>query len=1363
MIVQRTVHKIESMVACQTKRKDYHLTDLSHHHAYVLIGEPGSGKTKAFEVEAERINAHNPIPLKRFLNSTLENHPEWRDGPIFLDGLDQIRTHSRFSNNVIDQIINRLRALGNPKFRISCRSNCWLRFDDIKALSSLINGDQLPVLQLNPLTFEDVKKIVSEYENDPSTFIGRLYENQLNTLLYNPLLLKLLLNSATTATPLETLSDLLENACKVLIRDNTIQPIQHHSSKVMLSEDNLLNATGQLCVMMLLGNKHGWTINDENHLETFSLSTMNSLNSGIYHQALSTSFFQEYTHYYAPKHRLLSEFVAAHYLVNQITSDLSIQRALTLFTDSEGIVYPDLRGLVAWITTLSPPLRSLLINLDPFAVALDSDTSDFSNEHQKDLLNELMMNSYSIRIWPSTLSLQSFHGTRALTYITECTKSPDRSRIRQRLLEHLIYGISYSPTNNHQYAIQSHDEIYTNLLLKIIHDSTWILSIRSAAICGLNDFVVSKPSLIQTLMSLLSDINENKLYDESGELRNVLLDCLYPSELQPSEIWKYLPHAPLKQHLAYNTFFSNIVTKSEKRHIKELLDSLCLQSPDVIHRLDQHQLADITLILLSQGLDFHGATLKISQMYQWFELVEFDQNSAQLIPKYCSYSSLSQDGKKAAVAIRHWLNEFPSIQCQLIEYGLLESESPTEDTSLLLSIGTKFVLQNTLYGFQSWCLSHASEITDSYPKLAEEFEKMSTESNFKQLDRKSPMELEGEGQTEQRGQQNYSGVNDRYNDISYIQQHLIALSEGRCAPAILDRLARLYFQEQNEFFNHTLSDLELYVNGDDKLISAVLSGFRNILSLDDLPDLDQIASLYEKGQRSLYALPFLAGIELEGKNRFISLSESSKRRALGFLFVTDIPNLEHLSIHRYTSEPLVLWYEYVLQNHPDIVAEVMVSIHRSCVRSRKKLPTPYLLKMPYDERYSKVAQLSVFQMFTVFPTRCNRVQIKSLHLVLWSAFVHQLPTRDFQKIVIERLNRKNMDTAQRATWLCAGLHVAPDHTLPLLANFLREKGGTRIHYISDFLNLNTDSNVYIDYQTLGSKDLSQLIEILGRWVNPTTLVKNIDTLKLNEKKSDQPEGLLLHSLYELANRTDSDAINELEPLASHSMLFEWKPTILSAQEEQTSRYRAKKNPYLDLTQIHNALHGGQPTSTADLTVLSVNVLENLADRIGKRESNSWQAYWCFDDRDPISPQPQNICRDILISDLQLLLQPYRINARPEGEYAEDRKANIIISYRNNFSIPIQIALNHQSTVWRSLNEQLVSKFLRDSNCDGYGIYMVFWFGQEYMRVPLPSGCIPEQPNELKNLLLEQICPKAKNHIHIIVVDVSPSQSNDING
>ena len=86
-VASRTCTVVDEREPPRDSGRQAPLTDYADTAAYVLIAEPGAGKTTAFETEAAKQGAVC-VTVRNFLRF---DKPEWRDATLFLDGLDESR------------------------------------------------------------------------------------------------------------------------------------------------------------------------------------------------------------------------------------------------------------------------------------------------------------------------------------------------------------------------------------------------------------------------------------------------------------------------------------------------------------------------------------------------------------------------------------------------------------------------------------------------------------------------------------------------------------------------------------------------------------------------------------------------------------------------------------------------------------------------------------------------------------------------------------------------------------------------------------------------------------------------------------------------------------------------------------------------------------------------------------------------------------------------------------------------------------------------------------------------------------------------------------------------------------------------
>lgn len=1381
--IPRTVNLIEPQNDLRFGRDGLSLQDFDSDCGYVLLGEPGMGKSTEFDAATHGIDGTHCISARRFIRSNLDLHPEWRMKTIFIDGLDEMRVGGGDPRAVLDEIIKRLKTLGRPKFRLSCRFTNWLGSGDREELGELLDPEEeISVLQLSPLSNDDIRKIVYQRAQDADTFIQQAHEYGMDALLGNPQLLDFLITSIKAEDWPDSQLKMLENACRELIRERNNEHLDARSSASLQSREAILTAAGKLSAYMLIANKTGWARDDTDDSESLSLRDLECHQELSLQAAFDSRIFKDSPR--CPIHRLVAEFLGARYLDKKIQDSLSARRVLALLMEHNGILLPDLRGLAAWLAALNRQARAILIQVDPSTVAFNGDTRGFSPIERDKLLAKLEQQIDLNSEWPSAAALSALTGNEGIPIIQDLTNSTERSKNRQTLVYWLLRGFSqrYSHTSVSDWRTD-HES-----LMRIVRDHSWQSGVRCQALGALSRILHNIPQRSNLLRDILKELQEKRISDEQHDLRGTLLYVIYPDELRPAEVWDYLVAGPVTDYRSgYQNFFENLVNRSNKNQIKELLDSLCDHASEAIPKLENQKLSDIVIQLLARGLELCGEGLSTPELYRWFELVEFDHHLAQLIPVHISRPSYGQHDE-ANSAIRSWLNQRESVQSSLIEHGLRIEEAKTASGSLFKTIALKFVGKSAPEGFRLWCLERAVQLWDSNQNMARELASWSTRAqegwepllsdeeiisavsdipgltqwNDQRLKTRAQDELEFSEIKKKQAEIRGAYQKQKQEKLKILRQQQTELAKGQCRSVILDELAHIYFDNSGTNGNSPEARLKSYFEDGDSLVQATLAGFRSLLDRDDLPDLDQIIQLYEDGQRSYFALPFLAGIEEAYKTSedLSHLSETGIRRALAFHLITELPSQRYHYLinqrdHFVHQAKFSTWYKQALRLYPEAVADAIVAVHNADVRS-KNPPKIHMHEMVYEPAYAHVAKLAVPRMFTVFPSRCSARKLKSLSLVLWSGIRNNgMSAGALQNIISKRLNRKRMDIGQQAQWLGAGLFVDRGTYIPMLINFLSVGEDIRMHHVIDFLVPTRYRLLTPNFSEWNSSEIRQLIQTFGRRMDPPISQGRPGIVKGEQRIRMIFHVLFEHWIIELERRTCDDARKALDIMASDASLQAWKREIIDAQERQARYRRAAKHSDLSLEQIQKTLKGSSPANAADLVGLTLDALEKLADDIRKGPASAWRQYWHRDPktRKPIEPQHENDCRDILLSGLATELEKYQVGVQSEGYYADGRRADIRISYGSNLAIPVEIKKNSHLDLWRGITEQLIPKYTRDPKSDGYGIYLVFWFGAEYTKVIPP---IPQCPTELKDLLEKQLDPELSRRIHVFVIDVARS-------
>ena len=1391
--VPRTVHLTEPGDDERFGREDLTLADFHSDHSYVLLGEPGLGKSTAFETEAHRVRAPDPIPARRFISRDFESRLDGQAEPLFIDGLDEVRAGSTDPRFPLDKILARLDTLGTPPFRLSCRSGSWLGAGDLRELSSLTGGAPLRVLQLNPLCRESVRQIVSRRRDDADEFIIEAFEHGMDTFLWNPQLLAVLLESVKAAGWPASPTEAFGIACRELAKERNIDHQDARRRIARPSRDAVLSAAGELSALMLIAGKGGWTATDTDDPDLLSLHEVEAGNRATLLAALESAVFSGPATSRTPAHRLMAEFLGGRYLDERIQAlpGATVRRTLSLVLGHDGIPLPDLRGLSAWLAAFNPDARRALIQADPVGVAFDGDASGFTFEERWELFERLERSTGLGRVWPSTVSLGALAGRRDRAALRELISSRGRSSERQNLVLLLLSGLATTRHPGGNGGIAPDHGLGTDLreLENIVRDPTWRADVRSRALVALARLLRNDPARRPLLRGLLAEVKNGRLPDDANRLLGTLLDSLYPGDLPPDETWDYLAVVPFTHRFdAYQRFWFDLVNRSSETEIRELLDSLCVRASEVIPQLAAHGLEEVVLELLARGLELFGDDMGVDDLYRWFELVEADLQRAGLVPAHCRNTVMWGLDRDEGDRIHAWLEARDDTRLLLIVRGLIERESEIGERFLDGPVGDKFLGRNPPEGFRRWCLGKATELAQTQRGVARELASWAirdrpdwgpplTDEEVARAIKGIPsrenwnderLEARERRKSEEAAwKKRHAAFEDRVRERqraygASVCERAVELAEGNCPPALLHDLAQRYLEAlaEEDSGGAAIARLRLQLGDDLELADAALSGFRGLLDRDDLPDLDQTLHLHETNQMSFFALPFLAGLAEEerlGRPPLHRLDAKQLRRALGYYFVSHMPGKYSALLAEPRTDTRPAWYLQALGSRPEAVADVLVAVHRARVRA-KQSPDPHLWDLAFNPEYESVAALAVSRLFSVFPSRCTAPQREALRVTLWAALeTRNMSAAALRKLILKRLARRGMDVAQQAQWLCAGLFVAREQCLSRLAGFFAGGSNVRVRHALDFL-VSHDQRMRhrVPVENWDADDLAAVIRLFGsrlqRYMpNRAGFVSHDQAARLTF------EPVMSAWIDGLARRADERTATLLQSLVSDPSLSEWSGDLARAVDAQAEKRRVAKHEAPTVARIQDTLRGGPPRRAADLAALLLDALERLAEQIRHGETNDWLQYWHRDpgSRWPTRPQHEDDCRNALLSDLREILRPYDLDASPEGRYADDKRADIRVAQGSRLAIPMELKKSTHRKVWRAAEEQLIARYTRAPESGGHGIYVVFWFGRDLMT-PHPTERLPKTPGELSARLEEQLTPEQRAKIGVVVIDVSPS-------
>ena len=1343
--VPRTCIEIQQESTDQNVHRNYtSLREFRSSPAYVLLGDPGSGKSTEFGQEySELVEEAELVTARDFLALDLNSHPEWRGKTLFIDGLDEVRAGQANALTPFDGIRARLDQLGRPKFRISCREADWLGENDRVNLSKVSQDSRVRTLRLNPLTDQDVESILDGHPgiDDALEFIMEACKRGIAGMLHNPQTLGLLADSvAQDGGWPESRLEIFGKACRQMARE---QNQEHKIPSHLPSPDEILDVSGYLCAIQLISGGAGWSIDTDGLSSDYSdLEACGNHPSGLLRLALSTRLFRsEGQSRFTAIHRHIAEFLGGRYLAKAIAGKLPATRVLALITGGDGMVVTQLRGLSAWLAAQSQDARGRLIERDPVGIGLYGDIIGFSIDEKRKLIKALHREATDLGFSPTiAMAFGPLATPEIASAIRDELVAPSRDHDQQMLVAFLLQVLQHgNPLPQ-----------LSQTLIDVARDETRWPWVKQLAVSAFVRNCIDDAAKTGGLSELLADVREGRLSDSGNEILGLLLTELYPLQVTPAAVWEYLAvQANPTMIGAYRIFWGRkLLTQSSNDEAFQLLSHLTERLPDLQPSLVDHYMEDLPLELLAHVLEVCGDFTPPATIYVWLDAV------------------LSEDGRRfrrdssdCRGRIAVWLEQRPEIQKAVMLEGAKRWDG---SHSLMYRDRLRKLMCNADLpaGFGHWSLEQALQTAQCQPaQLLLEWavsasadgvgaEGLSLETILESTQENPALRValepllvcnlsqeHFESRKFLREQQRYidQDEQERRTWVEDVRSHADDLLKNQADHWTLYEVAEAYYSDQEN-----LTDLLGY---DINLIEAAQFGLRGTVWRSDLPEDHDIIQAATESRMYYIALPFLAGMDEIGRvdpELLSQLSEPQMRRALAFYYFTPTGRAE---------EPQ--WYGRWIKEAPTVVADVMIRSAMAAIRAGKE-PVPFRYGLAYELRDAEMAQLVSLHLLRGFPVRCKSEQLSTLDDLLWAALRHA-DKASLRELINMELSRKSMDVSQRVHWLSAGLMLSPDEYRQPLEEFV---GGhdNRSRQLASFCSpkgqpyIGPDDNFSPMADGLGTPTLELLIKLIGSSFGPVGMPRGwVRGEHLAQNKVRQ-------LIQRLASSPDKDATEALAALAADEMLHKWKDELDEAVSRQRVIRRDATYCHPSVEQVCRTLTDGLPANAGDLSALVLDCLEDIGERIRTGNTDDWHQYWNEGpNRSPCKPKHEESCRDALLSDLKQCL-PRGVDAQSEARYANHKRSDMRLAY-SDFSLPVEVKKNTHRDLWSAPREQLVSKYTSDPNTEGYGIYLVFWFGAALTQVPA-VGPRPATPEELRRQLEATLTDEEARKISICVIDVA---------
>ena len=1343
--------------------------------AYVLLGDPGAGKTTQFQREAELMASSGKraeyVKARDFVELHVDSHPEWRDSILFVDGLDEIRSGLVDSRTPLGKIRNRLDQLCVPGFRISCREADWLGNNDRQNLATVSPDTQLSVVRLDPLDDEAVGRLLASKlpESDVEDFIEDARSSGTWKLLENPLTLQLLVDAISSGGGWpQSRRETFELACEKLVTEHNEE---HLLAVATESKSALMDAAGYLCALQLIAGFEGFSlrrgVRDRSFWALDDLDeTVSPVPKPLLRRALATNLFTaEGKTGRLPLHRQLAEFLGGRHLAKLIVDGLPARRVIALIIGpSDGRVVTTLRGLSAWLAAYSEEARHLLIDADPVGVGLYGDIGAFSTRHKRHLLASLAglatqgpLLEYRFRMLPggryvneTAWAFRSLASEEMVPALEDLLNRIGDEATSDRILEFVLRVLSIADNGDlvHMRSLATEVEA-------ILWDSGRPSRIREAALEAYIRVLPPGEAKTVALRVVLDGVHDRSLPDPHDQLAGILLRHLYPDHVAPAQVWRYA--GPRNSHRDMRDFWlfwnQNLPTESSSEQVAGLLDALHESSSGIVPTLQDSGFEDLPVRLLARGLRAMGDDIGLSRLYRWLTASALRWHRAR--------------GEDVDY-VRAWLEDRPQIQKAIVLRRLKLSEDPERFAFWGGHRGGVLHKSRLPSDFGTWCLDQAIRLAAADPDLSktllrESFDSLrlpnisrgltlevmqervsglpalesyvhelsASQSSSSSRNRDSPWRKEMD---ERRGKQLKETKKRRNDWAQHLRTHETDLRDNTFPPQNLHYLALVYLGEGNGLNPSPPDRIEDLVGDDCRRVEAVTAALRGALWRDDLPDLDETIRHRSQEEMPYLAYPVLAsmGLLFHEPHHGQEVDTAQMRSALGIYYHWGWLAPDARGCH-----------DRWLEQEPDLVFDVLYRCAIAALRNGDET-LPGVHDLDRVTGHDDLVSGTRLRLLEAFPTRVPKKQLEFLDGLLEKTFRHDDKDR-LKPIVRRKLTMASLSVGQRVRWMTVDALLSGGRRTQRFRDYAGANE-RRIRHLAEFLhNASWRSPLgTVPFDIRDSKLLVNVVEMLGRSYGP----QDLDQVTVEQSTSD----LIRNMIGQLGSAPDFEANQGLAKMVADPDLGRWSAQLTWAQQKQRIAYRDASYRHPDIRQTQRALGDRAPANAADLAALLRDRLEDIVDDIRGDSTNRWRQFWNEDSYGrPTCGKPEDSCRDVLLANLKDRL-PRGVEAIPEGRYAAEKRADIRASFAG-FNIPIEIKKNGHPKLWSSLRRQLIGQYTTDPATSGYGIYLVLWFGAGETTRP-PNGKRPVIPEELAQQLQEELTTDELRKIAVIVIDVT---------
>ena len=1313
------------------------LINLFTFDCFILLGDPGIGKTFSFEHSAKyESSIYQTVEAFRITRGK-----NCKGKTLYLDGLDEYRSRNDDKSLIFDliDIINEVEPL---KIRISCRSADWLGAADVSKFKTLFNGNYA-VATLQALTAEQQSRLITAKGiTDTKAFFDEAEKHGLDNLLGNPQTLIMMTDVVRGGKWPESKIELFEKSCEKLLAEHDSNRTRSGSGEY--KPDELIDTAGAICASILISNTHTISFlgQPENpqipSYRDLTFCEEKKLSAALTRRAFTSNDLNNESLTYI--HRTIAEYLAAKWIAKLINvGGLPINRIKNMigYNDTPS---SELRGLHAWLAILvNDDIAHLFIESDPLGIVLYSDPSALSPSNKIALIKSLERLSiedpwFRWQNW-SDRNLGAF-------------SSND-------LADEFI-KILLNPVSSHHLK---------DLILGALKYGKPIISIASQLIEFLNSDYSSIEEKIDTAHILSSIGNEHSKYlatefypkisahtEKYRRLQIALLKMLYPDNLFIEDVSDLIRDIACTDKDAISGEIYGLETVVRKNELAVVLEQTIAKlnaKKDDISRDSMYEVRELIKSIVNLALE-NQILPTPEQLWTWLEYLhrfpgyEFKQlqdetilnwvnNNAEVVDKVFEYSFTQYDNPYL------WLNDFNN------SFGFPYSNEKLLLNSLKLLTDKKYNegISLDFYSYISNLIfNNKSEMQNQAFDIWFEF----AEENHAFLERRESLlncsldcwEYRNAQDAIKRKKERLERKDEERRNIE------LTLNQIKSGEHLhnIGCLAYEYFRD----LKHETKPIDTLIEkfGED-FIPDILQGFKSVLSRKDLPTPKDI--LRSKGTYYTWWKAILVAInECYEKDKSL-LNIKPSILETGYVLSKIFSVFQ--TVNDNTKSQITLeWVNHYRTHHNNNYRNLLIDLIEEDIKLKVE-HSNYIYDLKQNESTKEWRSQEAFKLLKKYPNSAQTILSDLLSITLNENDY----TQELSLLADNILTKKGyLKGENRAIWLVIGFLLSPDTFSEKLLNYCK----TRPTLVWTIKNL---TNEFL-------KDS----KTTGRYLNIPQLEALVSCCGVHFENSTHPSGgwsgrrnkwdasdFIKNLITQISAIPSEAATLSLDKISNNINLSSYKEHSLHSLANQKRGYAENNYHQPDWKETLSILSNTEPTNNIDLFALVHDHLKTIQKELIGSSTDLYKRFWKHGQKGAMSePDIEDLCRDRLIEILRPSLSSFRLNTERECDMANHKRADIAV-FNTNLKLPLELKRDTHKDIWLALQNQLKRLYSIDPNASGYGIYVVFWFGNNRKgRIPKPPNNIkkPTSATEMENSLKSLISNKDIGKLDVVVLDCS---------